>query len=276
MKQLKENHSKELIGLFPEYRWNYIADSILEGYMGQVLVDDQESPNVVALTLPEQKIHILGGDAGHAAARDYLAGLKGFSMLLTGSLGWKELLDEVHPGKIITLKRYAFNGDSLDIEHLKKLASGLSDDFWIVRIDLKHAQKIMAEKNEMTEDQMFGFNSAEEFLASGFGFVALEGETIVCIASTGAVCSKGIEVQINTHKKYRGRGLASAVGAALIIEALENGIDPNWDAATEISAGLAEKLGYTSKGEYDFYFYTGSKFLVSLRNFLRRIRGKEI
>ena len=134
----------------------------------------------------------------------------------------------------------------------------------------------MAEKNEMTEDQLFGFGSAEGFVAKGFGYCALEGETIVCIASTGAVCSKGMEIQINTHKKYRGQGLASAAGAALIIESLENGIDPNWDAASEKSAGLAVKLGYSPRGEYDFYFYTGSKFLVSLRNFLRRIRGKEI
>jgi RimJ/RimL family protein N-acetyltransferase len=97
---------------------------------------------------------------------------------------------------------------------------------------------------------------------------------MVCIASTGAVASKGIEIQINTHKRYRGKGLASAAGAALILECLEKGIDPNWEAATEISARLAEKLGYTPEGTYDTYYYAGSRFLVSLRNFLRRIRGR--
>jgi hypothetical protein len=70
--------------------------------------------------------------------------------------------------------------------------------------------------------------------------------------------------------------LASATGAKLILECLEKGIDPNWDAATEISAGLAKKLGYVLRDEYDVYFYTGSRFLVNLRNFLRRIRGKEV
>jgi hypothetical protein len=57
---------------------------------------------------------------------------------------------------------------------------------------------------------------------------------------------------------------------------LEKGIDPNWDAATEVSVGLAKKLGYMPRGEYDTYFYTGSRFLVKLRHFLRRIRGKEV
>jgi GNAT superfamily N-acetyltransferase len=276
MKELKENRSHELAGLFPEYKWNYIADSILEGSMGQVLVDDPEVPHVAALLLAEQKIHILGGDAGHPAAREYLAGLPGFSMLLFGALGWKDVLDEVQEGKVITLKRYAFSNENLDINHLNGLKSKLSETYRIERITLEHAHKIAAEKNEMTEDQLFGFASPEEFMELGFGYCAWAGEEMVCIASTGAVCSKGIEIQINTHKKHRGQGLASATGAALIIECLEKGIDPNWDAATEISAGLAKKLGYTPRGDYDMYFYTGSRFLVNLRNFLRRVRGKEV
>ena len=121
MIELKGNHSKQLSGYFPEYKWNYIADSILEGNMGQILVNDEADPKVVVLALPEQKIFILGGDAGHAAANEFLTELQSFSMLLTGALGWNDLLEEVHPGKIITLKRYAFSNESLDINHLKEL-----------------------------------------------------------------------------------------------------------------------------------------------------------
>jgi GNAT superfamily N-acetyltransferase len=275
MEELKENQSNRLRMLFPEYRWNYIADAILEGSMGKVLVNDAENPQVVVLSVFENKIQILGGDAKHPTAREYLSALPGFTMLLIGTPEWKILLDEVHQGKVITLKRYAFSSGSLDLGRLNDMKSQLCDSFKIERIDLHRAQQIALEKSDLTEDHLSGFASPEDFFERGFGYCALYNEKIVCIASTGAVCSKGVEVQVNTHKKYRGQDLASATSAALIIECLENGIDPNWDAASEISAGLAKKLGYLPKGEYNMYYYTGSRFLVSLRNFLRRIRGKE-
>ena len=276
MEQLKENHGHQLDGLFHEYTWNYIADAILEGSIGEIWVDDAASPQVAALVLPKLKLYIMGGDVGHPAAREYLAGLPVFSKFLLVAPGWKELLYEVQQGKIIILKRYAFSSESLDVAKLEKIKGQLSENFNIERIDLPRAQQIADAKNEMSEDHMFGFRSPEDFVERGFGYCALEDQKIVCIASAGVVCSKGIEIQINTDKKYRGQGLASAVGAALILESLEKGIDPNWDAASEISAGLAKKLGYTPEDEYDMYFYTGSRFLVHLRNFLRRIRGKEI
>jgi len=276
MEEVRENQSDNLRSLFPEYKWNYIADAILEGSMGKVLVNDQENPCVVALSLPQHKIYILGGDAQHPAAREFLAQLPGLTWLELGMKGWKELLYEVHQGKVIALKRYAFSSESLDLCRLNGLKSQLSDRFKIERIDLHRAQQIALKKSELTENHLTCFTSPEDFIKRGFGYCALENEKIVCLASTWAVCSKGIEVQVNTHKKYRGQSLASATSAALIIECLENNIDPNWDAATEMSAGLAKKLGYVPKGDYDTYFYTGSRFLVNLRNFLRRIRGKEV
>ena len=276
MEELKENRNDNLRRLFPEHKWNYMVDAILEGSMGKVLVNDQENPCVAALSLPEYKMYILGGEAQHPTAREYLAALPGFSTLFLGMPEWVNLLDQVHQGKVITLKRYAFSSESLELEKLKRLRSQLPANFHIERITLPVAQQIADDKSDLSNGQLFGFASPQDFIERGFGYCAWENEKMVCIASTGTVCSKGIEVEINTHKKYRGRGLASATGAALLIECLENGIDPNWDAATEVSAGLAKKLGYVPKGEYNVYIYTGSRFLVNLRKFLRRILGKEV
>jgi hypothetical protein len=55
--------------------------------------------------------------------------------------------------------------------------------------------------------------------------------------------------------------LATVAAAALIVHSLEQGLDPNWDAANESSAGLATKLGYTPQGTYPMLFYTGSRVL---------------
>ena len=49
-------------------------------------------------------------------------------------------------------------------------------------------------------------------------------------------------------------GLATVVSAALILDCLENGKYPNWDAANTTSAKLAEKLGYEFDKAYDTYF----------------------
>jgi GNAT superfamily N-acetyltransferase len=276
MEEIKGNRNKELRRFFPDYTWNYIADAILEGSMGEVRVDDEEHPGVVQLSLPEFKVHILGGDPTRPAARECLDELPGLSTLLFGMQGWKELLYEVHEGKVVTLQRYPFGSGKLDAEKIQAFTSQLPENFKIERMILQHARQILDEKGDLADGLLLGFTSAEDFIERGFGYCVVEDGKIVCVASTGAVCSKGIEVQINTHRKVRGRGLASAAGAALIIECLEKGIDPNWDAATEISAGLAKKLGYIPKGEYEVYVYAGSRLLVSLRNFLRRIRGKEV
>jgi RimJ/RimL family protein N-acetyltransferase len=88
------------------------------------------------------------------------------------------------------------------------------------------------------------------------------------------VCQKGIEIQIDTKKNYQGRGLATDVAATMIIHCLENNIIPGWDAATQISARLAEKLGYTHQGEYTMLVFTGSRLLVALRNSIHKVRRR--
>ena len=247
MEIVDSNLSLQLRGLSPDYQWNTVADAILEGNTGKVLVNDPGNPQVVALTLPKFRLHIMGGDANHPAAREYLSELQGFSTLFFGKSGWKEALDETQAGKVVTLKRYAFSSASLDLEKLKDIRSHLAEGFRLEKINLDYARQIIEGKTDLADGLLLGFSSPEDFTQRGFGYCALEGDKIVCVAATAAISSKGIEVQINTHPKYRSRGLASSVGAALIVECLEKGLDPNWDAATEISAGLAKKIGIQSQ-----------------------------
>ena len=41
--------------------------------------------------------------------------------------------------------------------------------------------------------------------------------------------------------------------ARLLLHSLERGLDPGWDAANEVSVGLAKKLGYTFQGKYTMF-----------------------
>ncbi len=276
MKAITETKQLDLAHYFPEYAGSCMAAAIFEGHMGQVLANDAQRPDVLVLNMPKIKLNIVGGDASHPAARAYLETLPNFSQLLFGAPGWKDLFTALHAGKLVVRKRYAFSSQHLAAEPLRALRAQLAPEFTMKQIDLPRAEQIAAQREEITKEQLFGFKSAEDFMARGIGFCVLDGERMVCIAAAGAASSKGIEIQINTDSKYRGKGLASAAAAELILWCLEHGVEPHWDAATEISAGLAAKLGYTPLGAYDNYYYVGSRLLVSLVNAFRRLRGKEI
>ena len=269
---------KNLAGLFQGYVWNYLADAILEGTMGRAIADDAEEPRVAVLQAPHLKLNIVGGDAGHPAARKYLEQLPKHSALLFGAEGWPELVIRVHGGKLIAMPRFAFTSEALDIEHLRELGSRVPDGYRPVQLDLALARRLGAEESRFAEDHMVNFDSPEDFIERGFGFCLLHGEQIASVATTFAVCSKGIEIQINTRKEHARKGLATAVAAHLAVHSLEQGLDPNWDAANDSSAGLAKKLGYTPQGTYPMYFYTGSRALAAVAKaglkFKEMVEGK--
>jgi len=98
------------------------------------------------------------------------------------------------------------------------------------------------------------FGSKEGFLTRGHGFAVLKNGTIVSAASSYTAYREGIEIEIDTIEEERRKGLASAVGATLILDCLDAGLYPSWDAANPESVRLAEKLGYTFSHAYDVYF----------------------
>ncbi|MNI84792.1 GNAT acetyltransferase [compost metagenome] len=72
-------------------------------------------------------------------------------------------------------------------------------------------------------------------------------------ASSYSVYNEGIEIEIDTKPEFRNRGLATACGAKLILECLERGLYPGWDAQDLRSVALAEKLGYHMDYPYTTY-----------------------
>ncbi len=66
---------------------------------------------------------------------------------------------------------------------------------------------------------------------------------LVAGASSYAFYKGGIEVEIDTKEEERRKGLALVCAAKLILECLERGLYPSWDAHNKESLALAEKLG---------------------------------
>ena len=81
----------------------------------------------------------------------------------------------------------------------------------------------------------------------------MKGEEIVAGASSYSGYQGGIEIEIDTKEAYRRQGMAYACGARLILECLERGWYPSWDAQNLWSVALAQKLGYHFEHEYTAY-----------------------
>ena len=94
------------------------------------------------------------------------------------------------------------------------------------------------------------FDSSEDFIRRGIGYYVDDGGRLAGTAFSSLVCSKGIEVSIFVSVEQRRKGLASSLGAYLLMWCLESGIEPHWDAANPESCRLAEKLGYERSGTY--------------------------
>lgn len=87
------------------------------------------------------------------------------------------------------------------------------------------------------------------------GYLVQDGDVVAAACTSALVCSKGIELNIITHPGFRNKGLATIVAARLILDCLDKGIEPHWDAANDTSKNLALKLGYEEKGTYDIVVY---------------------
>jgi hypothetical protein len=216
------------------------------------------------LQAPNLQLNIVGGDAGHPAALEYLKQLPKKSALFLGAGGWAELVQTILGSRTIEMTRYAFTSEALDLEHLRGLAARVPDGYRAVQMDLALARRLGAEESRFAEDHMVNFESPKDFIARGFGFCLLCGDQMASVATTFAICSKGLEIQINTREEHQRKGLATVVAAQLIVHSLELGLDPNWDAANESSVGLATKLGYIPQGTYPMLFYTGSRVLTAV------------
>lgn len=227
-----------------------LIDSCIQGYMGEAFADCEEMP---------QSALICVGDFAFFAGIPNIEALRKAEEYKNTSLifvpqhqGWERLI-ETEVSNIKKIVRYAIKKekDVFDKAHLNKLADTLPEGIQIQKIDAHYYEKCLAE--EWSQDFVSVFQSREEFLEKGLGFVAVLDGEIVSGASSYSVYQDGIEIEVDTKPAFRQQGLAGACAARLILECLERAWYPSWDAATRISVELAKKLGYHFDKEYTAY-----------------------
>lgn len=225
--------------------------SCLQGYMGKAYADNKKNPTAAEIIVGE--LVFFAGDPNVEAAEELLNNLPGECFVVASTDGWKNCIEKIHEGHADKFQRYAFKKDKkyLNYNHIKSFLSMLPEGYELKKVD----RAIAYDKSfhEVSEDFTAQFDSIEDYLNRGVGFCILHEGKVVCGASSYSIYNNGIEIQIDTQPKYRRKGLATVAAAALILDCLDSGIYPSWDAANLTSVHLAEKLGYVMDEPYDAY-----------------------
>ncbi len=166
---------------------------------------------------------------------------------------WADWLEDEFLGLIRPVSRYALKKDEhhFDIGQLKGYISGIPEGIRIKRIDERLYR--LALKAEWSRALCVNFENYEHFSRYCFGYAAMKGREMLAGCSAYGVSEGMMEIEVDTRKDWRRKGLALACSAAFLLECLEKGLTPNWDAVNLQSVGLAEKLGYVYDGEYQVY-----------------------
>ena len=168
---------------------------------------------------------------------------------------WEKLIKECWPEAVPTTRYAIRRCKDFDREKLQSFVDALPEGYEIRRIDSGIYDLILSADDDDLEYLIGDFETKEAFLEKGRGFAVLKDGKVVAGASS-EYCYRfgGIEVEIDTVHRERRKGLASAVGAKLILSCMDDGLEPVWDAANLISVHLAEKLGYQFDYEYVYYW----------------------
>ena len=223
----------------------------IEGGMGKVFVDSQEIPSVALAVLD---FHFLAGDPSSENAPFLINllqhGERG-EWVIAPTPDWQHLLTANYSGELEVYQREAFLAEQFDVDKLQCLCQALPSGFELRKVCLEEVTQFAS---NLSPALIHNFRSHEDFISRGVGIGIWHQGMLVSGASSAAVGGGKLEFEIQTHPRFRRRGLARVVAAALIIYCIEHDLEPCWDAANEPSSALARQLGFHSTGKYDAYW----------------------
>lgn len=220
--------------------------SCLQGYMGTAAADNEDAPRSARITVGDFCFF-----AGIAQA--HLVQTAEPPILVPQNEAWAALIEQVWGSRVQKKLRYATKKEP-DVFALDKLQSFTklpSADYALQLFTPDICKEAMQET--WSKDFCSNFYSAEDYLHRGLGAAVLYRGKLVSGASSYTVYQGGLEIEIGTKPAFRRKGLALACGAKLILESLERGLYPSWDAHDLRSLHLAEKLGYQLEKPYRVY-----------------------
>lgn len=254
MIEVEKKQLKQIAPLFEGIQDSMVI-ACLQGYMGNAYVETLDHPKAALIVSGEYSF--FAGDPNSEEAVNlvnnlFVANQSDSTVVIFDDENpeWEKLLMSIPENNPKIVPRFGIVQKDYDFDDniLRRYIDALPEGFELVRFDKNIYNQAMAE--DWSKEFCEVFSTAEEYLTRGFGYAALKDGKLVSGASTMTAYDGGIEIQVATHEKYRGRGIAMACAAALIQECSKRKIRPCWDAANLASKHMALSLGYEYKGEY--------------------------
>ena len=224
--------------------------SCLQKVMGHIYADTTENPKSAMALLGD--FCFLAGKPNHELVLFKPKHLnRDFVIMVPRTEDWEEVIRNSYGDKARKVTRYAMKKepDVFCKDELREAVNRFGDPIKAIDEELFHK----CGRTQWCRDLVAQYADYETYRRYGLGFVVMKGEEIVAGASSYSGYQGGIEIEIDTKEAYRRQGMAYACGAWLILECLERGWYPSWDAQNLWSVALAQKLGYHFEHEYTAY-----------------------
>lgn len=254
MYYLKKEELKKIAFLFEGWDETLIW-SCLQGYMGNAWTDNIQCP---------KSARIITGDFCFFAGNSNVELVNNIPndfpsrciLMIPQNEKWSNLIEQEYKNNFKKVTRYAIKKEYnvFDTYKLHTYVNSLPSEYSIKKID--EALFFQVKSERWSEDLCSQFSSYSDYKKYGIGFVIIHEGICVSGASSYTVYDKGIEIEIDTKKEFRRRGLALVCASCLILECLARGFYPSWDAQNKASVALSEKLGYHFDKEYCTYEIT--------------------
>ena len=217
----------------------------LQGVMGRALASGSGRSAVIV----QRDFCFFAGEPDSALVRQ----VEG-PILVPRTEDWHPVIEEALGDRAVRGTRYAIRKEPgvFDRARLEAFVSALPAKYRLRQIDEALVPVLLSAG--WSRDLCSAFEGPADCCRRGLGFVAMYEGAPVAGAGSYCVYDGGIEIEIDTREDHRRRGLASACGARLILECLDRGLYPSWDAHDLRSVSLAEKLGYHRGEPYTVYW----------------------
>ncbi|MCK4415409.1 MAG: GNAT family N-acetyltransferase [Candidatus Eisenbacteria sp.] len=243
-------HARHVLApLFEQNKYDTVLiRGVLEGHFGVSYADSEFNPSVARLD--SGAFTMLGGNPGATAVVALLRRAP-ISYVTPENAGWRRALKHEFGDRISAIGFTEFLSRSLDENRLTELSQTLPAGSELKRLDRRLAEQL---PSDLANDCFLeSFESIEDFLNRGIGYCVVQGGRIASAATSVAMCSGAIDIEIETASSFRRRGFGTVVGARLVLHCVQRDIEPKWLAANQASEKLALKLGYERGVSYETF-----------------------
>lgn len=248
MIQLSPENHNALHPLFADYPClRGLVHGILSGAFGNAFADQPASATVGMIGGLD--FVCFAGDAAGATAAALIRSCASGSWLIGRDAAWQARFGEIWGDQLCPKERFAFRSPAAwDRERLAGLMHDLPTGCTLTPIWEADAARFAQLSATLVDFDGQG----QPTMAHSIGF-GIEQEGQFLSGCAGAPGGGMVDFEIQTALAHRRRGLATAVAAAMILYCLDHDLTPCWDAANEMSARLAEKLGFVGRTPYMAY-----------------------